>query len=344
MHRQRTAVLVAALVVAGAGLSAAAPAAAATNTLYVNNAATANCSDSGSGSQSQPYCTIMAAAAVAQPGQTVLITGTHAEQVVLSHSGTPGAPITFQGTGNPPKQFAAAVFGANAGLQIAGQHDIVVAGIVFGDNGISISNSSAITLQTNEVYGSSGTGIDLDAATHGVQVRSTLVLQSGYRGCSDGIRVAGTGNVVVDNKLAYNGADTCIDNVAGINVLSSAVNTVVADNMLRFNRRDGILVAGTGTDVVNNTVDSSCRDGIDVADGASNTVVENNISFQNGGGGGGPCTPAPPRTVDIGVYGTATSSTTVDYNITHPTGTNPPYAWGTPQATLAAFQTASGQA
>jgi hypothetical protein len=61
------------------------------------------------------------------------------------------------------------------------------------------------------------------------------------------------------------------------------------------------------------------------------------------GGGGGACTSAPPRTVDIGVYGTATSSTRVDYNITDPTGTNPPYAWGTPQATLAAFQAASGQ-
>jgi parallel beta-helix repeat protein len=195
-----------------------------------------------------------------------------------------GAPITFQGNGS-----ISLVSGGGSGLDIAGQHDLVIAGMTFSSgNGVTISNSSAITLRTNRVVSNPRAGIDLDAATHDVQVRSNLVNSNGYASGYgfDGIRVAGTSNVVVDNILQANGAVVGNDNVAGIDVVSGAVNTVVADNRLLLNRRDGILVAGRGTDVVNNTVDASCRDGIDVADGASATVVENNISYANGGNGG----------------------------------------------------------
>ena len=331
MRRRTTAGLSAALVVAG--LSVAVPASAATGNLYVNNGVAANCSDAGSGSQTQPYCTIMAAAAVAQPGQTVVIIGTHEEQVVLSHSGTPGAPITFQGTGQAAVEYA--------GLTITGQHDLVVTGLNFIlGSGVSISNSSAITFHGNEVSGNSGTGIDLDAATHDVQVRSNVVTFNAA-GSGDGIRVAGTGSIVVDNTVDSNG-EPANGNAAGIDILSSAVNTVVADNTAWDNRRDAILVAGTGTDVVNNTVQLNCADGIDVADGANGTVVENNSSYADGRDETGPCPSTPPQPVELGVYGTATSTTRVDYNLTHPGG-YAPYAWGTPQLNLAAFQAASGQ-
>src|SRR5690348_6719587 len=148
MRRRHMAGLLAAVVVAGASLSGAAPAAAATDTLYVNNTAAATCSDSGSGSQSQPYCTIMAAVAVAQPGQTVLITGIYGEHMVLSRSGMPGAPITFQGTGPGIAQLQ----GAGSGLDISGQHDLVITGMNFATGGVAISNSSAITFQKNDVF------------------------------------------------------------------------------------------------------------------------------------------------------------------------------------------------
>jgi parallel beta-helix repeat protein len=170
-----------------------------------------------------------------------------------------GAPITFQGNGS-----ISLVSGGGSGLDIAGQHDLVIAGMTFSSgNGVTISNSSAITLRTNRVVSNPRAGIDLDAATHDVQVRSNLVNSNGYASGYgfDGIRVAGTSNVVVDNTLQANGAVVGNDNVAGIDVVSGAVNTVVADNRLLLNRRDGILVAGRGTDVVNNTVDASCRDG-----------------------------------------------------------------------------------
>src|ERR1700689_3382942 len=67
--------------------------------IYVDNRSGENCSDtaSDSGTEAQPFCTIAAAAAVVQPGQTVLVEpGTYAP-VTISVSGTASEPITFQG-------------------------------------------------------------------------------------------------------------------------------------------------------------------------------------------------------------------------------------------------------
>src|SRR6266478_8232775 len=64
-------------------------------TLNVDQAS-AQCSDSGSGSASQPFCTIGTAAARAVAGTTVVVaTGNYAENVTVANSGTSGAPIVF---------------------------------------------------------------------------------------------------------------------------------------------------------------------------------------------------------------------------------------------------------
>ena len=71
----------------------AVPAASAAGpVLYVGSA---GCSDSGTGSQSQPYCTISAAAAAAVAGQTVLVS-----------AGTPtGIPQGTKVHGKMPAQY-----------------------------------------------------------------------------------------------------------------------------------------------------------------------------------------------------------------------------------------------
>ena len=64
-------------------------------TLYVDGSSSA-CSDSGSGTQTQPFCTIRAAAAVVSAGQTVQVAaGTYPEVVNVPISGTAAAPIVF---------------------------------------------------------------------------------------------------------------------------------------------------------------------------------------------------------------------------------------------------------
>src|SRR5437773_887165 len=64
-------------------------------TLYVDRANPA-CSDSGPGSQSQPFCTIGAGAALVTAGQTVQVaSGTYPEVVRVARSGAAGASIVF---------------------------------------------------------------------------------------------------------------------------------------------------------------------------------------------------------------------------------------------------------
>ena len=69
--------------------------AATSSVLYVDRANPA-CSDAGSGTVDQPFCTISAAASKVVAGQTVQVaSGTYPERVVVSSSGTSGAPIVF---------------------------------------------------------------------------------------------------------------------------------------------------------------------------------------------------------------------------------------------------------
>src|SRR5207249_2618287 len=105
----------------------------------------------GSGIQSQPFCTIGAAARVAVVGQIVLIVlGTYAENVIVANSGTPLALIVF-----------VAVFGASV-IVIGGAHGftisfrswITVHGITVtgtSSDGIYVSNSSNIMLSGDHV-------------------------------------------------------------------------------------------------------------------------------------------------------------------------------------------------
>src|SRR5580693_7140229 len=76
-----------------------AAAAVSTSSIYVDNRSGDNCSDtaSDSGTESQPFCTIAAAAAVVQPGQTVFVEPSTYAPVTISVSGTASEPITFQG-------------------------------------------------------------------------------------------------------------------------------------------------------------------------------------------------------------------------------------------------------
>src|ERR1051326_9204243 len=61
------------LIATGSLTPVVAHAAAVGVTLYVNNAPSARCSDSGIGSSTAPYCTIQAAVNAAKPGTTVLV-------------------------------------------------------------------------------------------------------------------------------------------------------------------------------------------------------------------------------------------------------------------------------
>src|SRR5690242_119895 len=130
-----------------AALVAAGPAGAATTTWYVNKGATCSDTASGAGTATLPFCTISKGVAVAQAGQTVLVSsGTYQETVTFPRSGLPGSPIT---------------------LTTAPNANVTVTNPSLGSYGIKGSSRSYVTVNgfnvgptdVNGIYFSGGTGI-----------------------------------------------------------------------------------------------------------------------------------------------------------------------------------------
>jgi hypothetical protein len=326
------------------------------DTLYVNNAPTANCSDSGTGTQSRPYCTISAAVAVVAPGQTVLIANTYSysEHVTIARSGTPDKPITVRADGST----SVSLTGTNAGITVDGQHDVTVSllAIVPNDGApvVDVSNANHITLdRTGSLCPSGSTSLGvrlrgvtdstltneaactltLDAATNGVLVKAANLTQHAPHA---ELEVAGSHNTIVDSRL---GGPV---GTPAVMVDPGARDNVIADDLVFANQAVGIASEGaSGTAITNDTVDVTCATAIQITGASSAVSVQNNLIEESTLA---PATCPSPAGVNIGVYDDAVKDTVVDYNANSATQYGRyPYAWQTPM-NLADFRAASGQA
>ncbi|MEY9963086.1 hypothetical protein ABIA33_001112 [Streptacidiphilus sp. MAP12-16] len=203
---------------------------AVAGTLYVNNATGANCSDQGTGTQAQPYCTVVAAAAVVQPGQTVLVSsGTYPQELDITRSGTAAAPITFEGLPGPFNTGSALPQIGNAsdpstytthGILVKGAQHVVVESFspvgqsdsiavtagsqnvtvernVLTLTGLAVSGSSGTVVTTNTVNTLQPAGVSV-ATAPGTVVTSNTVTSS----CNNGIQFDGSSpNGVIENNI-----------------------------------------------------------------------------------------------------------------------------------------------
>ncbi|MBM0234039.1 right-handed parallel beta-helix repeat-containing protein [Micromonospora sp. STR1_7] len=296
---------------------AAAPvaAAAASDELYVSEHW---CQSSGDGSEQRPFCTISEAAAVAGPGQTVLIhPGEYPEKVRFTRSGSESAPITFRAV-NVDWQMArvgryntAAVTGTI--LDLSGVHDVTVEGlVVFG-----APYADAVT-----VRGSQRVRLD------------KLSVETGSYGPS-GVRISGASSrVTLSRSFVYNP-----------NGPSVAVEPGVTDTTVTASQFDGSGLTATDAPrltVTGNTFHVDCRRGIDLAGSSPGASIRNNIVVTTRQRH--VCkTPADAVGVRLSAESVAGSST--DYNLFDPTSGGMPYTWaGTDHPTLASFVAATGQA
>jgi parallel beta-helix repeat protein len=352
------------LVVAGAVVVVAPVASASPSELFVDNTASAGCSNSGSGTQSQPYCTIGAALAVVQAGQTVtVVAGLYNESVTIDKSGTAGSPITLRHSGTA----VALLYGDKASLTIDGQHDVSVSDLVVEPT--AASSSPLVTLRNStrlaiyhvsaspsptapvgiqltgvtdsslDVLTSRGpytvAGISLDSGTTRNVFRVPTVINGGPIGIDD----AGPDNSFIVGRVNVAAGD-------GIAIHASAANTVVVDFTLLQNKGAGIHNAGaSGTAITNNTLKDNCGPaGIQVDGDSSGVSVQNNVLDSNGGIDQSLCAGSPSDGVDIGVYGNAVHGTVVDYNaVTQGPGGDHAYAWNTQLSSLTEFRAVSGQ-
>jgi hypothetical protein len=278
------------------------------STLYVQST---GCSDSGSGTQALPFCTIQAAANAASPGQTVSIApGNYDEDVHVTRSGSPGAPISFVGPpviGLLPK---ATVGGSDVahGFELSNVHDIVINGFgVSSGTGASLLVSGSQDVVINQVgigastNGASLDGVDIAGASSNVTVSRSTITPEGV-GVSIGAGVSGA--IVSTNAFGYRAV-----------LVSGAADTAITSNEGEINN-------------------STCQTEFSVTGAATGTSIENNI-FQI------PCTGSTPV---VSVSADSAGSTKLDYNIVHGSLGSALYSWsGATYTSAPQLQAATGQ-
>ena len=349
-----------------AALALASPAYAAATTLYVGGA---NCSDSGQGTQTVPYCTIGAAAAVASAGQTVMVrAGTYPEKVTVAHSGTAASPIVYTAASGA----TVTVTGGADGFVLSGRSYVTVNGFRITATtgyGITVSGSSHITISGNTVTGAghpvsgqTAGGIKLSNTT-----ASTVSGNTTNNNSSHGIYLAAgsSGNVVSGNQASGN-AEGYRRNANGIDVIGPS-NTVIR-NVVHDNEDSGLQFYPGGNDnlatlnvsynngdhgiddlnvtggrLIGNTVYHNCTSGINVEGTSGSYTVEDNIAVDNAVYPAYHGIACSRRAGNIGIWDSAPPTTTVDNNLVYLSKSGTMYVFGTAFTSLAAMRAATGQ-
>ncbi|MFF5174139.1 right-handed parallel beta-helix repeat-containing protein [Micromonospora sp. NPDC000089] len=299
---------------------AAAPASVAAASLPELHVSSGTCTSAGDGSPGAPFCTISAAATVAQPGQTVLVRpGNYPESVRLTRSGTADAPITFRAVNGPDLAAMARVgrprggTGTENAFTLTGVHDVVIEGFNVGGQeraeGILVDRSSRITLDSLIAFGWDTT---------------------------PAVRVGGGSVDVTVSRTEF-------FHQGGLVVNGGATGVVVTANTFRQN---GLFVQdGPGTRIVGNTFRTECTQAVDIIGTSPGAVVRNNIVQT---ASGPELDPSDCGVIDdatgIAVSAQSTPGTVADYNLIDPSSGAALYRWaGVEHRDLAAFVSATGQ-
>lgn len=290
----------------GAVLLAAALAAAAADVpeprLYVNRADSA-CDDSQARaeSSSQPFCTVVRAAQVAQPGDEVLISpGRYTGVLRPARSGTDGAPIRFVAT--EAGVILDAGGGANA-VRLIRTDDIELRGmqITGGVNqGVWVEDSARVRLDHVTVRANTGAGVQLKAAravvidasaitdnkragvleltgSSGTRVTASTITGNGRDGNAyngDGLQLGGSGAVVTGSTISRNG-DGQYEH--GVYTAAGSTGWRLADNEIDANAGAGVKAAGTGS-LLRNKITGG-RWGIVLSDNPQPVAVTQNLIY-----------------------------------------------------------------
>ncbi|MGY0461914.1 PKD domain-containing protein [Kitasatospora sp. cg17-2] len=295
----------AASVVLGLPVPAATAAGAAT-TLHVDNTA-ADCTDQGGGTFARPYCTISAAAAVVQPGQTVRVwAGDYKEDVRVTRSGTPEQPITFLGgrVDTAPFLSQPTVRGAQNGTAFAlnNVHDIAVRGFrIAAPHGLQVVHSSSVVVDQNQFHWNLNT-------------------------VQDSLRVVGGSSHVTVSRNSFNHSSGAFVGEGG------GSDLLVTGNDFDRTTTTGLVVNGVSdAAVTNNTFALSCNGSVDIQGLSPRSVVKNNIAVD---GNQNSATANPKRCWTVGGYAAqitvspeSAGTASVDYNVVHARSGTQPYRW-----------------
>ena len=331
--------------------------------LYVDRTNSA-CIDSGRGAPLRPFCTIRAAAAKVRAGQTVEVAaGTYAENVTVSRSGRRNAPITFAAASGS----RVVVRNGPNGFAMNRVSWVTVKGFTVTDTsdyGISVSNSSHITLARNHVsysgnpisgqtrYGirlnnvvysrvshntvdhNSSSGIALVGGSNRNEVRRnhTFANAQGYERAAAGIRLFSAPKNTIAGNVTHDNEDS------GIEVYPGSNGAFVYNNVAYDNGDHGIdVLLARKARIIANTVYNNVTAGINVELNSTDATLANNIAVDNGIG-------SPRTNSNIRVEAGSTAGTTMDYDLVHLRTQGTMLIWDSKSYnSLAAFKAATRQ-
>jgi parallel beta-helix repeat protein len=329
------------------------------------------CSDFGPGTSARPFCLIGEAAAVARPGQTVLVAaGTYNEVVTLRRSGTQRAPIIFSAAPNARVIISGRVHGqaenVSAGFHVWNKRWVTVNGFDIRRTkryGVDVQNSSHIRITNNHVsyagrptLGNGQSGIYLNHVSDSLVSGNTVDHNTNY-----GINVVGgSTRVVLQGNVSFANARVYERAASGIRIYASPRNTLFA-NVVYDNEDSGIefdssadalaranvtfdngdhgvdVYRSPGATITGNLAYSNVTTGIDVEGLSPGAKITRNTSVENGAGG-------TSNYSNIRVESGSTAGTTMDYDHVH---FNPPdvlFVWDDIDYTsLEALTSATGQ-
>ena len=260
-------------------------------TLYVDQRSR-NCSDGGSGTAEKPFCRIGPASARVSAGQTVRVSpGTYRETVTVSQSGAPSAPIKFLAGRGGIVSVTGFPGGGAFGFGVNGRSYVTIQGFNVrgtGADGIVVKNSTAIVIRDNHVSyagqpaaGKLATGIRLEGVSDSVVAGNTVDHNSNY---GIYLQSGSTQNLIVGNRVSRN-ARGIQRGAAGIQLSSSPANTV-SGNISHDNEDSGIgiLTGSNNTLIRDNVVYDNGDHGIDSYGATGQRIIANTV-YKNAAAG-----------------------------------------------------------
>jgi nitrous oxidase accessory protein len=210
------------------------------------------------------YETLSAAISAGPDGAIIRVApGTYAEQIVIER------PLTLIA-----EQGRAELRGLAAGsvIDIFDTNEVTIRGltVVGGDIGISVRNSSGVTISQNLVLGSQYRGVQVLNGAANVSDNKIRPAQEPY---VIGIRIA---NASTWPRSLVSG--NVIEQVGAYGIAVNFAHATVVDNIVRGGQRAGIAINEMSTaDVADNAVSDAPRYGILVTDMSHAVVTRNEV-------------------------------------------------------------------
>ena len=325
MRKHRVAATAALLVATGSLSTPVIAQAVTATTFYVNNASSANCSDSTTDSSTTPYCTIQAAVNVATtPGDTVIVAQGSYAAFEVTASGTDAAPITIEGTG--------------ANLKGSGNTRVRATSSVAA---VTLSGASYVNVKELSLYNSYGSGLSITGSTQVSLDSSYVIAAESTTATAPAISLNSGSSYVTISRDYVRSSSTG----AAIATDGGSNDVITTTSVIGSNYGPGIFLdQTTASDITSNTVVFGCGADIAVTGGSTSSSVENNLAVQMYGPSKY-CTATAGASAALEVDSSSVSGTIADYNeVASEVSGIADYAWaGKYYSSTTAFTAATGQ-